>query len=107
MKIKRSLKAKNIAFPTALVYFFLSLFVMFSSGQHILRHDKGPHHAYQHATFLCAWMCAASTHIFSLQQQLSKNPGLFFEVLDFHAEQVFSNAPLFAFYIRPPPFAIS
>ncbi len=103
MKIKQAQWAKKIALTTILVYFSLSVFVMFTVGQHALRHGRIGHHSVQHATLLCTWMCAASTHVFTLQQQLPKTLVHFSELIVFHAERIFSNSPLFAFYIRPPP----
>ncbi len=99
--------AQKVALFTTYIYLFLSVFVMFSVAQHILRHDSVSHHAAQHATLICSWMCAASTHVFSAHQNILEVSTPSFERLVFYANEIFTDSSVLSYYIRPPPFLFS
>ncbi len=74
---------------------------------HAMRHDRASDHSVQHANFICAWMCAASTHVHS--SDLTQRQGFIpiVEAAGFYTENFFSNKPILALSIRPPPFILS
>lgn len=95
---------RGLALALTLLYVALVGFmVVAGGGKHTLVHGQDPHHAAQHATWICSWMCAASSMIQA--EDPVQDPALLAvpgdPVRPVH-EVLVSLAPT-AFHIRPPP----
>ena len=98
---------RRIALLLTLAYFALSGSVMIQSGVHAAVHDHSPKHAAAHASFVCTWMCAASSFVHSADPHLAEGVHPSFENLTVYSEPDRSNISAFSFYIRPPPVSVS
>jgi len=103
MDITRKSQIKQTALLLTLVYFFLSSYMMIGVERHVLGHEHHAHHAAQHSSFICAWMCSASTFVHSTDQDLDQSSRFSFESLTGFIERFLSNLTIFSFFIRPPP----
>jgi hypothetical protein len=104
MKQKRSIR--QFALLLALVYLFSSGWMTLRTEGHILNHEAAHHHGAQHASFVCAWMCAASTFVHSPDQRLSPSFHLSFEAPALSEERFHHAFSVFSFHIRPPPSSL-
>ncbi|MFQ5597745.1 MAG: hypothetical protein ACE5GK_06805 [Nitrospiria bacterium] len=102
----RNRQTQEIAFTTTLIYLCMTAYMIFGVEGHALRHGKVSHHAAQHRTILCSWMCAASTHVYAADQKFQKVSIHFIETLVSYTEKMFSHPHLLAYFIRPPPFTL-
>jgi hypothetical protein len=98
---------QQTALALTLVYLFLSAFMTVGAGGHAATHEHGGNHAAQHASFICNWMCAASSFVHSADPHLRSGVHPSFEKLTVYTEPFISNLSAFSFYIRPPPVSIS
>ncbi|MEK7306637.1 MAG: hypothetical protein AAB014_03270, partial [Nitrospirota bacterium] len=105
--MKQKSQIKQISILITLIYLFLSGFIMIGVGGHAAEHGHSADHATQHASFVCTWMCAASSFVHSADQKPSYRFNPCFENLQVYPERVSSNISIFSFYIRPPPFFLS
>jgi hypothetical protein len=101
--MKRKTQIKLTALILTLVYFALSSLVMVRAGEQAGMHEHGTNHAAHHTSFLCNWMCAASSVIPSADLKVTQSVDPSFEKLPIHAELFLSNLSVFYVYIRPPP----
>ncbi len=98
---------QQTALALTLVYLFLSGFMTVGAGGHAATHEHGADHAAQHASFICDWMCAASSFVHSSDTHLTSAVHPSFEKLTIYTEPDRGNLSAFFFYIRPPPTALS
>jgi hypothetical protein len=98
---------RKIALTLVLVYLFLSGFMIASMGGHAMYHGQTSHHAAQHASFICAWMCSAASFVDSKDPTLSQTDDPPFEQLAVFTQSFYSHSSIFSFHIRPPPFSPS
>jgi len=63
---------RRSAFMIALVYLSMSTVMSLQLGGHALKHGQGSHHAKQHVSLVCTWMCAASTPLQSMRPPLEQ-----------------------------------
>ncbi|MBI3609581.1 MAG: hypothetical protein HY204_02630 [Nitrospirae bacterium] len=103
----RKTQIKQTALVLTLVYLFLSGFIMVGAGGHAAHHSDSADHAAQHASFICNWMCAASTFVQSANPRLSQRLTLSFENLAGYADGFYGIRSVISFYIRPPPVSVS
>lgn len=101
--MKQKSHIKQISILITLTYLFLSGFIMISVGGHAAEHGHSADHATQHASFVCTWMCAASSFVHSADQISCQRLNSSFESSLVYTERVSSNTSIFAFYVRPPP----
>lgn len=101
--VKQRTKLKRTAILLFLVYLFLSSLMMIEGGRHAMEHGRAAHHAAQHASVTCAWMCTASTFIDSENQNLSQDPHLSVRNRTVFIERFIGAPTLFSYRIRPPP----
>jgi hypothetical protein len=94
---------KQTAIFVTLVYFALSSMVLFQAGEHAAVHKHGTNHAKHHTSFICNWMCAASSAIHSADFNVTQDVHPSFEKLPIHTETFLSSLSVFHVYIRPPP----
>jgi hypothetical protein len=94
---------KPTAILLSLIYLFLSSLMTIEGGRHVLEHGRATHHAAQHASVTCAWMCAASTFIDSGDQNLRQGTHPPFQNRAVFIERFIGNLTLFSYHIRPPP----
>jgi len=99
----RNTQIKQTAIILTLVYFALSSMVMIQAGEHAAVHEHGTNHAKHHTSFICNWMCAASSVIHSSDLNVTQDVHPSFEKLTIHTESFLSNLSVFYVYIRPPP----
>jgi hypothetical protein len=97
---------KQIAIFVTLVYFALSSMVLFQAGEHAAVHNHGTNHAKHHTSFICNWMCAASSAIHSADFNVNQDVHPSFEKLPIQTESFFSSLSVFHVYIRPPPVVL-
>jgi hypothetical protein len=91
-----------------LVYLFSTGLIMVRAEGHALRHEEhSEDHAKQHASFICTWMCAASTFVHSPEQTFGRQSIPSFEYSIARPEEPPRSQPLSADTIRPPPFLFS
>ncbi|TAK07523.1 MAG: hypothetical protein EPO39_06370 [Candidatus Manganitrophaceae bacterium] len=102
---KQKTKIKHTAILLSLIYLFLSSLMMIEGGRHAMEHGRGGHHAAQHASVTCAWMCAASTFIDSGDQNLRQIPHPSFQNQPVFIERFIGDPTLLSYHIRPPPFS--
>ncbi|NKE73507.1 hypothetical protein [Candidatus Manganitrophus noduliformans] len=87
-----------------LVYLFSTGFIMVRAEGHALDHEAHENHAKQHASFICTWMCAASSFSHTPEQAFDRKSTLSCEQ-PITRMAVFSGIQLLcADVIRPPPF---
>lgn len=99
---------KQTALLFTLVYLFSTGLIMVRAEGHALSHEEhSQDHAKQHASFICTWMCAASTFVHSPKQTLEGESTPTFETPIARAETPPRPQPLTTGTIRPPPFFIS
>ena len=98
---------RRIALLLTLTYFTLSGSVMIQAGGHTVTHEHGTNHAAQHASFVCDWMCAASSFVHSADPHLTEGVRPSSETPTVYSEPDLGNLSVFSFYIRPPPVSIS
>ncbi len=60
---------KKTALSVLMIYLSLSGLMMVQAGDHALVHQQSADHAAQHTSFVCTWMCAASTSTQSVALQ--------------------------------------
>lgn len=106
MTQKAQVKQKT-ALVVLLVYLLLTSLIMVRAERHALKHEHHGSHAAQHASFICTWMCAASTFVHTDNQKQREVGHLSFEHLVFYTEGLFTNLLIFSFHIRPPPALLS
>lgn len=106
MKAQKA-QIRRIALLLTLAYFALSGSVMIQSGVHAAVHGHSPEHAAAHASFICTWMCAASSFVHSADPHLISGVHPSFEKLTVYTEPDRSNISALSFYIRPPPVSVS
>jgi hypothetical protein len=94
---------KRTALLVTLVYFALSILVMFQAGKSSAMHRHGTNHAGHHNSFICSWMCAASSGIHSADLDVTQEFHAFSENLPIRNESYFSNLSVYHEFIRPPP----
>lgn len=81
--------------------------MVFGVEKHAVQHGRFPHDAREHASFVCTWMCAATTYVHSVDQAIRQQFVPVFDVLTtFGTEKILLNKPLLALYSRPPPFIL-
>lgn len=105
MTQKAQVKQKT-ALVVLLVYLLLTSLIMVRAERHALKHEHHGSHAAQHASFICTWMCAASTFVHSADQKVSQRLHPSFENLTLSIEFSLKDLSIFSFYIRPPPNAL-
>lgn len=98
----RKAPIKKTALLLVLVYLFLSGFVMIGAAEHAAEHGHGAKHTTQHASFICTWMCAASSFVHQADQNLSQSSNPPYESLTGYIERFASNSSIFSFHIRSP-----
>jgi hypothetical protein len=81
--------------------------MMIEAGEHTLGHGHTANHAAQHASFICTWMCAASTFADSGDYSLGQSLHPPFEKPTVAIERFLSHLSIFSFRIRPPPASLS
>jgi hypothetical protein len=94
---------KKVALALVVVYLFLSGFMVADMGGHAVHHGQTSHHADQHISFICAWMCSASSFIDSDVKMISKSYNVSSEKLIDRSENPVKLSSIFSFHIRPPP----
>jgi hypothetical protein len=99
----RKTKIKQTALFLTLVYFLLSGSVTIQTGGHAAKHGHSAHHSAQHASFICTWMCSASSFVHSGDQKLDQNSGPPSDFLAIPIERILNRLSIFSFHIRPPP----
>lgn len=94
---------KQTAQFLALIYLFLSAFMPIAMERHVLMHGRNPNHAAQHATFICTWMCAASSFVHTSDQKLNRHfiPSIARQII--LIDQIFHDISVLPDTIRPPP----
>lgn len=97
---------KKTLLGLTLIYLLLSVSMTISVEKHLSEHGRHSHHAAQHASLICAWMCAASTFVHSADQTLSHRSKISIEKPVILGRPFFDNPFLFFFHIRPPPFSL-
>ncbi len=105
--MRQKAQIRQTACLVLLVYLFLSGFMMVGAGSHAVTHQNGTHHAAQHASFVCAWMCAASSFVHTADPNPSQRFNPTFENLPTCASGLSDNLSILSFHIRPPPTALS
>ncbi|TAK03505.1 MAG: hypothetical protein EPO39_11950 [Candidatus Manganitrophaceae bacterium] len=98
---------KQTAVLFTLVYLFSTGLIMVRAEGHALSHEEHEDHAKRHASFICAWMCAASTFVHTPEQTLDQRSTPYFENPIAKPEVPPRPQPLSADTIRPPPFLLS
>ncbi|MCI0526343.1 MAG: hypothetical protein L0Y56_02675 [Nitrospira sp.] len=98
---------KKAALTLILVYLSLSVFMVMGMGSHAMHHGQATHHAAQHASFVCAWMCSASNFVDSADRSLSQTDDPLYERLAVFIHGFYKHSSSFSFYIRPPPITPS
>ena len=106
MRTLKKTQIKQTALLLALVYFFLSSYMTIGVERHALEHQHHANHAARHASFICAWMCGASTFVHSTDQDLDQSFRLSFASLPGFIERFVRNLTIFSFHIRPPPISL-
>lgn len=101
--MKRMTRFKQTALFLTLIYLFLSSLMMARIGRHALEHEHHTHHAAQHASLACDWMCGASTFIQTDNHRPSPASTLSPENLPINVEQISSRLFRSSNPIRPPP----
>ncbi|MFY9269373.1 MAG: hypothetical protein WAO55_06455 [Candidatus Manganitrophaceae bacterium] len=101
---------RKTAFFLIPIYFFLSLFMTAQAEGHLLEHahhTRHAHHSFLHASLLCDWFCAASTHLDSTDPEPDRDvcPSLASPIPP--VDRFVARLPFHKFYIRPPPIAPS
>lgn len=104
--MRRKTHIRHIVLILSLIYLFLSAFTVIGAEKHALDHERRANHAAQHASFICTWMCAASTFVHSADQKVSQRLHPSFENLTLSIEFSLKDLSIFSFYIRPPPNAL-
>jgi len=104
---KQKSKTRQIACLLILVYLFLSGFMIVGSASHAVEHQHGTNHAEQHASFVCTWMCAASSFIHTDHPRPHSSLNPVFHNLPTYTQQTENNLSIFSFYARPPPTSLS
>ncbi len=95
---------KRIALCLTVVYFALSGTVVLEVGEHALKHRQHTNHAAQHASFICTWMCAASSSVVSSGDEApTRGFGLAPEKPRTYESQLFARLLKTPISIRPPP----
>ncbi|VAX28199.1 hypothetical protein MNBD_NITROSPIRAE01-2354 [hydrothermal vent metagenome] len=94
---------RKIALSILMVYMSLSGLMMVRAGGHALVHQQSPDHAAQHASFVCTWMCAASTSTESagLQYEASLHPST--ETPNIYIKFFLAPLPITLPFGRAPP----
>ncbi len=97
-------RLKQIALLFTLVYLLSTGLIIVRVEGHALSHEEHENHAKRHASFVCAWMCAASAFVAAPEQAFdrpfipsSENPIA-------GSEAPSRRGLLSADTIRPPPF---
>jgi len=99
---------KQTAVLFTLVYLFSTGLIMVRAEGHALSHEEhAADHAKQHASFICTWMCAASSFVHTLGQTLDGRSTPSFENPIAKPEFLPRPQPLSTGTIRPPPFFLS
>ena len=96
---------KQTALLFTLVYLISTGLIMVRAEGHALSHEEHTEdHAKQHASFICTWMCAASSFSHTPEQAFDRKSTLSCEQ-PITRMAVFSGIQLLcADVIRPPPF---
>ncbi len=89
--LKLQNRIKPLALLLVLVYFVSAGFAVFGTGEHLFDHQQSADHASQHASFVCTWMCAASSHVHMGNESMTNGLPLIFEVAATSSVQVFEN----------------
>jgi len=104
--MKQDRLLKKTACLTVFIYISLSAYMLVGMARHAMQHGRSPHNAAQHTSFICTWMCAATTYVNATDQTVGQQFIPVFGALSFSAENVLPNKPLLVFRIRPPPFIL-
>jgi len=96
---------KQIALLLALLFLISSGPMMIQGEGHALQHEHHGNHAARHATFVCTWMCAASTFVHSADQRINQTTSLFYEKPAAPVETFLRHLFISSIHIRPPPIA--
>ncbi len=94
---------KKTALFIVMVYLSLSGLMMVSAGDHAMIHQKSSDHAAQHASFVCTWMCAASTSAQSVVLQFNPSLRPSFESLNIDHRPFLANLSTTLPFGRAPP----
>jgi hypothetical protein len=98
---------RRTAIFVVLVYLFLSVFITVGMGGHTAQHGHDSHHAAQHASFACAWMCASSSFVHSSDHFQNQSVQPYIENLAIYHERFPNPLSIFSVHIRPPPLSIA
>lgn len=78
---------KRTAFLLLFVHLTLTGYMTIGIGGHLLKHGQATNHAMQHTSFVCAWMCTASSFVHTVVPQLDQIFYPFFELPVFNKER--------------------
>jgi len=101
------IKIRPVALLIALVYFFLSGFMMVGTGEHDFKHEHNADHAKQHSSLACDWMCTAAAFVHSADPTFTHSLNFSFESKVVNVEHFFTSLSIFSLNIRPPPLSLS
>jgi hypothetical protein len=98
---------RKIALTLILVYLSLSVFMVMGIGSHAMHHGQTTRHAVQHASFVCAWMCSASSFVDSTDRWLNQTDYPPLERIPVVIEGFHHHSSIHSIHIRPPPISPS
>ncbi len=94
---------RPVAFGLVLIYFSLTGVFLTGAGGHGLMHGQKKQHSAEHASVLCSWMCATSSHLHSPETHSVRDHHPVPIDLGERVEELLKDSRPASFRIRPPP----